>query len=133
MSRIHGRKGRVYLDVAGGGEASPLPFIANWTISHATDKQEVTAMEDDNKVYVSGMPDASGTFEGSYDDATAQTYTAATDGIARKFYLYPDRTVTTKYWYGTILPDFSVSAGVGSAASISCSWNAASPVLRKVT
>jgi hypothetical protein len=89
VARIHGRNGRVYMALAPFGTAEPLNFQAKWSISFATDKAEVTALGDSNKVYVAGLPDASGDFSGFYDDGTVQTYTAATDGVARKFYLYP--------------------------------------------
>lgn len=130
MSRLHGRRGRVYVAIASGAEASPLPFIASWSVNFVTDKAEVTALEDDNKVYVAGLPDASGEFSGFYDDSTAQTYTAATDGVARKFYLYPNKAVNTQYFFGTILPDFSVNAAVDGPTAISASWNAASTVAK---
>lgn len=130
MSRIHGRNGRVYLAVTSGGTASPLPFLATWSINFSTDKGEVTAMGDLNKVFVAGLPDASGQFAGFYDDATAQTYTAATDGVARPFYLYPSTLTPTQYWWGTVLPDFNVDGGVGKAVEISASWNAASTIAK---
>lgn len=131
MARLHGRRGRVYVGIASDTAlAEPLPFIAEWSINFATDKQEVTALEDTNKVYVAGLPDASGDFSGFYDDNSAQTYTAATDGLPRKFYLYPDRSTNTKYFFGTILPDFSVNAGVSAATAISASWNAASSIVK---
>jgi hypothetical protein len=130
MSRIHGSRGRVYIGIASAAEASPLPFVATWSINFATDKAEVTAMGDSNKVYVAGLPDASGEFSGFYDDATNQTYTAAVDGVARKFYLYPAQTDTTKYFWGTVLPDFSVNGGAGDSVQVSASWNAASSIIR---
>lgn len=130
MARIHGRNGRIYLAIASGGTASALPFFATWTINFATDKAEVTAMGDSNKVYAAGLPDASGQFAGFYDDATVQTYTAATDGVARAFYLYPSLLTPTQYWYGSILPDFSVDGGVAKAVEVSASWNAASAIAK---
>jgi hypothetical protein len=130
MGRLAGRTGRVYIAVASGAEASPLPFIAKWSLNQTIDQPEVTAMEDSNKVYVSDMPDASGDCSGFYDDSTNQTYTAAQDGIARKFYLYPNHTVTTKYWFGTILPDYKVSGGVGQPIDYSFSWKAASNIIK---
>lgn len=130
MARIHGRNGRVYMNLTSGGTAEPLAFQATWSISFATDKADVTALGDNNKVYVAGLPDASGDFGGFYDDATVQTYTAAADGIARKFYLYPSANTPGQYWFGTILPDFSVNAGVGDAVQVSASWNAASPIAK---
>jgi len=108
--------------------AEPLPFFADWEISFATDKTEVTAMGDNNKIYVAGLPDAQGKFSGFYDDSTNQTYTAAVDGLARKFYLYPSTSLSTQYFFGTILPDFTVNGGVGAAVAVSASWMAASQV-----
>lgn len=131
MARLHGRRGRVYLGIASdSAEAEPLPFIASWSMSFTTEKVDVTAMEDPNRVYVAGIPDASGEFGGFYDDSTAQTYTAATDGLPRKFYLYPSRAVNTKYFFGTILPDMSVNASTTEAVAITASWNAASAITR---
>jgi hypothetical protein len=131
MARIHGRRGRVYMDLTGAGSAEPLPFFASWSISFSTDKQEVTAMGDNNKVYVAGLPDASGDFSGFYDDSTVQTYTAAVDGLARKFYLYPNTLTNTQYFWGTILPDFAVNGAVGGAVEVKASWNAASTIAKQ--
>lgn len=131
MGRYHGRNGRVYLGIASDTVAAePVPYLATWSINFATDKVEVTAMGDANKVYVAGLPDASGEFSGFHDDSTAQTYTAATDGLARKFYLYPNTLNTAKYFFGTVLPDFNVNGGVQGAVEISSSWNAASTVFK---
>jgi hypothetical protein len=130
MSRRHGRNGRVYMAITSGGTAEPLQFQAKWSLNAVTDKDEVTALGDSNKVYVAGLPDASGDFSGFWDDATAQTYTAATDGVARKFYLYPDTTNdATKYWFGTIFVDFKADGDVGSAIKVSASWVAASSII----
>lgn len=118
------------MGIASGGTAEPVAFLSSWSIEFETDKEEVTAFGDTNKIYVAGLPDASGEFSGFYDDATAQTYTAATDGVARKFYLYPDNTSATKYWWGTVFPDFKVNAAVDGAAEISSSWNAASSIAK---
>ena len=131
MARIHGRNGRIYMGIASGtAVATPLPFMASWSIKFETDKEEVTALGDSNKVYVAGLPDASGEFSGFYDDQTHQTFDAAADGVARNFYLYPDTGSTGKYFYGTIFPDFSLNGAVGGAVEVSASWNAAGPITR---
>lgn len=130
MARIHGRNGRVYMSITSGGTAEPVAFLNSWSINFSVDKAEVTAFGDANKVYVAGLPDASGDFSGFYDDATAQTYTAATDGVARKFYLYPSTLTNGQYWWGTVLPDFEVNAGVSGAAEVKSSWNAAGPITK---
>ena len=130
MARIAGRNGRLYANITSGGTAEPIAFLNNWSISFTTDNIEVTAFGDSHKTYVSSLPDVSGSFAGFYDDATAQTYTAATDGVARKFYLYPDNTSTGKYWFGTAFFDFSVSADVGGAVQVSGDLAAASVVAK---
>jgi hypothetical protein len=130
VARIHGRNGRVYLNLTSGGTAEPVAFLNSWSLSFQVDKQEVTAFGDANKIYVAGLPDASGEFSGFYDDATVQTFTAASDGVARKFYLYPSTTNNAQYFWGTIFPDFSVNAAVAGAAEISSSWNAASTIVK---
>jgi hypothetical protein len=77
------------------------------------------------------LPDASGEFSGFYDDASNQTYTAAADGIARKWYLYPSSSTPTNYWYGTIIADFKVEAGVAGSAQVSAKWKASGPITKK--
>lgn len=130
MSRISGRNARLYANITSGGTAEPIAFLNQFSLNFTTDKTEVTAFGDTVKTYVSSLPDCQGSFSGFYDDATAQLYTAATDGVARKFYLYPDNTSTGKYWYGTALFDFSVDASVSGAATISGSLAAASAVTK---
>lgn len=128
MARIHGRNGRLYVGIASAGTAEPIAFLNKWSMSFSTDDVEVTAFGDTNKTYVAGLPDVDGSFAGFYDNATAQTLTAATDGVARKFYAYPDNTSSSQYWFGTAIFDFAVSTGVGEAATISGNFKASSAV-----
>lgn len=131
MSRIHGRNGQIYCGVASGALASPMPFQASWTINMAVAKSDVTAFGDSNLVYVAGLPDASGDFGGFMDDATSQTYIAATDGLPRNFYLYPNITADPLvYWFGTILPDFSADGAIAGPVNFKSAWNAASRIQR---
>jgi hypothetical protein len=119
------------MSLTSGGTAEPVAFLTSWTIRAATDKVDVTAFGDTNKIYVSGLPDASGDFSGFYDDSTVQTYTAATDGIARKFYLYPSTSTTTQYFWGTVLVDFEANGSVGGAVELKAAWNAASTITKQ--
>ena len=129
MARVAGRSGRLYVAITSGGTAEPISYLNTWSINFGTDNIEVTAMGDTHKVYVSGLPDCSGSFAGFYDDSTAQTYSAAVDGVARKFYLYPG-SATGTYWFGTALFDFNASADVGGAAQISGDFAAATAVAK---
>ena len=131
MARLHGRNGVIYMGVNNASAASLLSQQSAWTISMTVDHQEVTAFGDGNKVYVGGLPDASGDFTGFLDDATSQTYVAATDGLPRNFYLYPNVTSDPyMYWFGTVLPDFSADGAIASAVNAKSAWVAASKVQR---
>jgi hypothetical protein len=131
MARIHGRNGQIYLGVTNAAAASLLSDMAAWTLSMTVDHQDVTSFGDQNKVYVSGLPDASGDFTGFMDDATSQTYVAAVDGLARNFYLYPNITADPfMYWFGTILPDFSGDGAIATAVNAKSTWVAASRIQR---
>jgi hypothetical protein len=120
---------------SGSQVASPLAFVADWTINFTVAKVDVTALGDSNLVWVAGLPDASGDFSGFYDTATGQTYTAAIDGQSRNFYLYPSLLGVQgvnpgQYYFGTILPDFAAAGGVAAAVTFKSTWNAASQVQR---
>lgn len=130
MARIHGRNGICYMGIASGAAASPVAFLSDWSINFVVNKVEVTAMGDQNLIYVAGLPDASGDFSGFYDDASSQTYISSTDGVARNFYLYPNTSSPNQYFFGTVLPDFAVTGGVGAAVAIKSTWNAASRIQR---
>lgn len=111
--------------ITSGGTAEPVAYLSKLSFDAMSDKFEVTAFGDTNKAYVAGLPDFKGTFSGFYDDASAQTYTAAVDGVARKFYIYPNTSTTTQYWMGTAFFDFSVALDVNGTADVSGSFAAA--------
>ena len=125
MARIHGRAGRLYAGIASAGTAEPITFLNSWSFDASTDDVDVTAFGDTNKTYVSGLPDFKGSFAGFYDNASAQLYTAAIDGVARKTYLYPS-TSDAIYWFGTASFDVSIETGVSDAVKISGSFVATS-------
>lgn len=121
----------VYMGATQGAAASPVAFQASWSINMATDTQEVTAFGDPVKIYVAGLPDASGDFSGFWDDSTGQTYKVATDGLPRNLYLYPNLTADPNvYFFGTVIADFSMDGAVGGAITVKSAWKAASQVQR---
>jgi hypothetical protein len=130
MARFAGRNGRLYANITSGGTAESIQFLTNWSLNFATDKIEVTAFGDTTKTYVSGLPDCQGDYTGFYDNATAQFYTAAVDGVARKFYLYPDNSNTGQYWFGTAIFDFTVQGDVAGAPGISGSFASSTAVAK---
>lgn len=130
MARLAGRNGRVLLALTSGGVAQSVAFQASWSLNFVTNKIDVTAFGDTTKVYVAGLSDAQGQFAGFYDDATVQTYTAATDGVARAFYLYPNFNNTAQYFWGTVFPDMTIDSTVDGAITVSASFSAATPLAK---
>lgn len=127
MARISGRRGALYVDLSGSGAATPVPFMKKYTFSSKVGSFDVTAFNDTTKVYVADLPDAQGTYNGFYDTATAQLYTAASDGLARKTYLYPDTSIPTTYFYGTATFDMDLDVDVAGAVAVSGSFKAFTP------
>lgn len=126
MGRLAGRNATIYFGATTSAQASPLAFAAKYSLNFATTKIDVTAFLDRGKVSLSGLPAQSGDMSGWYDDATAQTYTAAVDGLARRLYIYPSSLNTSQYFFGTIVADFSTDNTVDGAATFSASFEAAS-------
>jgi predicted secreted protein len=133
MARVHGRSGVLKVELTVGEAVETVAFLNKWSLSFAADRVDVTAMGDTNKVYLAGLPDASGDFAGFYD-AAADAVTledAAMDGVARDFELYPAGIGAGKPKYvGTAIFDFKVDSGVGEAVTVSGSWAASSNVVK---
>lgn len=97
-------------------EASPIPNASKWMSNFTAKRDDVTSFGDGNAVYVQGLADGSGSCDVFWDKGTAQAFTAAMDGVARKTYFYPTTPLTAgPYWYGTYFWDFTIEADVGAA------------------
>ena len=134
MARIAGRRGRVYMAATNGTAAIPVTAQATWSINFAQATIDVTAMGDTTKQYVSDLADVSGGFNGFHDDVDtgSQIYAAATDGLSRKFYLYPDLSSSTKYYHGDVVVEgYDAEGGVGNAVTANVTWKAASNITFK--
>ena len=119
-NRRAGRNGAIYASIAAAGTPEPLYYVKSWTFEAKTDQIEVTAFGDANKSYVTGLPDGKITYQGFWDDSSNDVYSAALDGLPRKFYLYEDRNnKPNTYIFGSGFFDFSMSADVGGAVQIS--------------
>lgn len=135
MARFAARNGRLYMAITSAGTAEPIAYISELTLDQTAASIDVTALGDGSHVYVQGLPDAKGTYKGFLDNASAQLFTAAQDGVARKFYMYSDITASgggtgAPYWFGTMFADASVSLAVSGAAELSGNLNAASTITR---
>jgi len=131
MARYHGQGGRVYLSTTGAGVAIQAINLTKWSVKQPTDKVEVTAFEDGNKVYVQGKRDISGEFSGFWDNTDDALFDAAESATPVKLYLYPASDVPTVYWAGTAWVDASIEVAVDGAVAISGSFQAATTWVRK--
>lgn len=125
MARYAGRKGVVYISTSGSGTAATVIGLDKWSLNMPTDKIEVTAFGDTNKVFVQGLPDLDGTISGFFDDTDDNMYDASRSTSAVKMYLYPSADVATKYFYGTAWMDFSINTGVKDAVMVSSAFKGA--------
>lgn len=114
----HGRNGAIYVSSTSGGAAVSLSGKTKWSINMSVDSVDATSFGDTTKTYLAGLPDGSVDFEGFYDFAADAIFTAATDGLARKVYLYPDSTDTTKYFFLTGTLDVSMDTPVNGAVQV---------------
>ncbi len=128
---ISGRNGRLYVDTsaAANGSAQPIVNLSSFSVNQTADRTEVTSFGDTTKTFVSGLKDAQGDFGGFWDaDGTLTRYVS--DGVARKFYLYPQSgsAHVGTYWFGTATFDLTTTQTVGGAVESSGSWAAATSV-----
>ena len=105
--------------LASGGTATPVAFLNTYSISFSVDKLDVTAFGDAGKVTLAGLPEQTGQWGGFYDDATVQMFTAASDGLARNFYIYPNTLTNLQYFFGSAIFDMQVEGAVGDAIKVS--------------
>lgn len=128
MARRSGRNSQVYIDIssAGTGSATPVNFLMSWKVGQAVDNIDVTSFGDGSKTYVPGLPDASGSCDGFIDMGT-EVFSNLTDGVARKMYIYPDRSNNeTIYGFCTAYFGADYEGSVSDALKVSLSWSAAS-------
>lgn len=131
--RIHGRAGIAYLSVNNGDAASPVAFLSEWTVDYKQNVFDITVITDVQVVHAAGLPEASGTFTGFYDSATAQSYAAAVDGLPRNLYIYPSSALPGTFFAGMVLPDYSIAGGSTNAVKLTVTWASATAVAETST
>jgi hypothetical protein len=131
-----GRNGLVKYDPtgAGGATAVALLSIKGWQLSLATEQINVTCFQDQNKVYIPGMRDVSGTFTGfwnSEDLTVIEATQATTPGL---LVLIPDSTdldggtpAAAFAFEGKAYLDAEINTDVEGAPELSGKFMAAGP------
>jgi hypothetical protein len=125
MARYAGFKGAVYGSKTGTGAASPVASLSKWSLQMTTGKQDVTAFNDLNLIYVQTLRDIKGSVSGFWDSADDSLFdmSESTDGV--KLYLYPSTLVPTQYWYGPAWLDASIDVDAKGTVNVSGDFVAA--------
>jgi len=118
----HGGKAVIYGSATGTGDAIVMISLSSWSLDRSTDKVEVTAFGDTNKVYVQGLPDIKGTLSGYFDSGDDKLFDGADSADGVKLYLYPSSGCPTVYHYGPAWLDASIAADVKGAVTVSASF-----------
>jgi hypothetical protein len=102
--RIHGRHGSIEI----GSPGVIVGSVTKWTLNQARDYVDVTCFGDNNKVYVPGLRDISGTLNFVYDlnpgsPSSGQSeglFDAAESETPVTIKLVPNTLDTSHYWKG---------------------------------
>lgn len=118
MANYAGRKARLYLSTSAAAVASPVGSLTSWSLDLSTDTFETTSFGATNKTFVQGLPNATISFEGVFDDTTLATlYSASTSATGCNAYVYFS-TDAFLYFYFPAWLSISFSTPVGDAAKI---------------
>lgn len=109
-----GRYGKVSWDPAGGSALVQIISINSWKGSFKTEYEDVSCFGDTNRVYIPGLMDISGTFEGFWNSAELALFKAAMQPTPGMLQLMPNTSESAFFWQGL--------AYMG--ADIDCSLNA---------
>lgn len=122
-----GRYGQVLWDPAGVAPGTPVLIVSlnNWKASFKTDKIDVTCFGDENKVYVPGMKDVSGSVSGFWNSDDPTLFEAADSPTPGLLKLVPNSTEATFFWSGPAYMDADLDTSVDGAPAVSGTWMAA--------
>jgi len=116
------------MDPTGGATAVAVADINSWTLNLARDTADVTAFQDTNKQYVTGLPDIKGTYGGWYNSVSYQViFDAALGNIAVMLKLEPSSLDATNFFTGLAYIDAAINVPANGAVSISGNFVGAGP------
>lgn len=132
MAKYSGARGVVYVAVDGSGAAGPVTGLSNWSLTLDQEQFEVTEFGENNKTYVTGKPDISGSLTGFWHEDQDILFDARDSGAGVRMYLYPSSLAPTRYFYGTAFIKIdSLDVPVGGPVALNASFVAAGSWDRK--
>lgn len=118
MATLHGKNAIVELQ-GSGADAVVLTEAAEWHISLDTELADDGAFGDTWLTQVKGRMRWTGSLSGNLDTADSTLFDAFSAASSRKIYLYPNRAVTGRYYYGTCYPKLSGDVTLTGVAKFS--------------
>lgn len=123
-----GRNARLWAGLTNGGKAVPVGDTKQFGASSKRKTIDATCQGDASEVTFTGLPGASGTYSGLFDDtATAASVAAALDGLSRNIYGYLNAALTA-YFYCTALFDVEFDTSVDGMVEVKGTWVADTPM-----
>jgi hypothetical protein len=128
MAILTGRYGSVKYDPTGVGGATAVAIIGlnAWKLDVKTDYEEVSQFGDQNKVYVPGLKDISGTLGGFWDSTDPTLFEAADATTPGLLELLPNENEVTAKFSGLAYMDASIDCSL-AAPKVSSTFKAAGP------
>lgn len=126
--RLHGKKGSVQMDPAGGSALVTLTDLDAWTLDMSTAREVVTAFGDTNVRRVAGLPDFSGTLSGWWNAVASSSpayFAAVLAGTPVTLRLIPNTADPTVYFQGLANVDGGVNVSAAGAIKTAGKWDAA--------
>jgi hypothetical protein len=124
--RLHGARGEVKMDPAGGTSFVTVASLNKWDLDMSSDKVKVTCFKDTNQIYVQGLPDIKGSYGGFYDPVDGLTiFDVITGTVAPTLQLFPSDLQPLLFFQGRAWMDGKISVDSNGAIGISGSFMAA--------
>jgi len=127
--RLHGKKGSIQMDPAGGSALVTLTDLDAWTLDMSTAREVTTAFGDTNVRRVAGLPDFSGTLGGFWNAVASSSpayFAAVLAGTPVTLRLIQNTLDPTVYFQGLANIDGSVNVSATGAIKTAGKWDAAS-------
>jgi hypothetical protein len=121
--KLHGRHGEIQI-----GASSPETVIGSlnaWTISGDRDLVDVTSFGDENKNFLAGLKNASGTFAGFFDTDYIRALLEASDSATGTLFRITMSTDQPNFYVtGPCWLSISMDGAVNDAVKISATFSA---------
>lgn len=128
MAILTGRYGSVLIDTVPASPVNPIAVVSikGFKLSLKTDYEDVTCFQDTNKVYVPGLRDISGSYDGFWNSAELTPIHASSLTTPGWLRLIPNTNESSFYFEGLAYLDADLDCSL-AAPKMSGTFKAAGP------